>query len=344
MLSIDRTPERTRLLNGHDTNCRFGSSRTTSIDGSARRTYFAAVAPPQPPPITTTRRAVFGAKSPLSAGAQPAAISPSPVPDVARNSLRVNRFIAPSADCGPTARSHRAELPRLLVPGRKHSPGEGHRNHQSDRAAPAERRRQEDRRAELSEEPGLRQGEPCERCARREAGDRDPELHLPLAGAPDRADPAAAGERHPGAEREPARERAEPRGGKHPLALVLEVGVFQDGEAERGHDERQRRGARVLGVARHEGLAERAHEAEARALEDQAERGPEDEEDALRRVAGAGVEERRREDEQGEQRACPGLAARGAVRRAEVDARAALGPARPALGLPQEIAQAEERA
>src|SRR5437773_4812719 len=89
-MSIERTPERTRLLNGHDTNCWFGSSRTTSIDGSASRTYFAAVAPPQPPPITTTRRPALGAKSPLIAGAHPAArTSPAPAADVLRNSLRV---------------------------------------------------------------------------------------------------------------------------------------------------------------------------------------------------------------------------------------------------------------
>src|SRR3989449_6733921 len=86
-LSIERTPERTRLLNGHDTNCWFGSSRTTSIEGSANRTYFAAVAPPQPPPITTTRRPVLGAKSPLIVVAHPAtpaaarSPSPAPVPD-----------------------------------------------------------------------------------------------------------------------------------------------------------------------------------------------------------------------------------------------------------------------
>jgi hypothetical protein len=59
MLSIVRTPLRTRFENGHETNCLFGSSNTTSIEGSASRTYFAAVAPPQPPPITTTRRPLF---------------------------------------------------------------------------------------------------------------------------------------------------------------------------------------------------------------------------------------------------------------------------------------------
>ena len=53
---------RTRLLNGHEMNSRFGSTRITSTLGSSRRTYFAAVAPPQPPPITTTRGPVLGSE------------------------------------------------------------------------------------------------------------------------------------------------------------------------------------------------------------------------------------------------------------------------------------------
>src|SRR2546422_507128 len=200
MLSIDRTPLSTRLLNGHDTNCRFGSSRTTSIDGSARRTYLAAGAPPHPPPITTTRRPVFWAKS-ETVGAQPAASRPSPVPEVRRNSLRVDAII---------------------------------------------------RRA------------PC---------------------SPERAGAQGARECHPDAERETAGERAEPHGWEHPLALVLEVGVFQDGEAQRRHDERQRRRSSVLGIARQEGLPKGAHEAEARSLEDHAERGAEEQKDEIGRAS-----------------------------------------------------------
>ena len=66
MLSIVRSPLSTRLLNGQEMNSRFGSSRTTSMPGSSRRTYLAAVAPPQPPPMTTTRRVVLGMKSPFT--------------------------------------------------------------------------------------------------------------------------------------------------------------------------------------------------------------------------------------------------------------------------------------
>jgi hypothetical protein len=105
--------------------------------------------------------------------------------------------------------------------------------------------------------------QPSERGAQREARDRHPELHLPLAGAPERAGAAAARERHADAKGETAGERADPRGGEHPLALVLEVGVFQDREPERRDDQRQRRGPRVLGIARHERLAKGAHQAEA---------------------------------------------------------------------------------
>src|SRR5262245_19759533 len=102
-LSSVRTPLRTRLLNGHETNSRFGSRRTTSMLASSRRTYLAAVAPPQPPPITTTRRADLGMKSPLVVMvAQPEARSPGPPsspsiaapPEVLRNVLRVNPVMA----------------------------------------------------------------------------------------------------------------------------------------------------------------------------------------------------------------------------------------------------------
>ena len=75
-----RTPLSTRFENGHETNSLFGSSRMTSIDGSASRTYLAAEVPPHPPPITTTRRPGFWAKSDTF-GAQPAAKSPSPAQD-----------------------------------------------------------------------------------------------------------------------------------------------------------------------------------------------------------------------------------------------------------------------
>src|SRR5207249_1665523 len=97
-----------------------------------------------------------------------------------------------------------AERVRLLVPGRQHSPRERDRDDQRNGASPPEGRGQEDRGAELLEEPGLRRDQPRERRAQGEAGDRGPELHLPLAGAPERARPAAAGERHPHAEGEAA--------------------------------------------------------------------------------------------------------------------------------------------
>src|SRR5437773_7727012 len=219
MLPIERTPLSTRLLNGHDTNSLFGSSRTTSIDGSASRAYLAAVAPPQPPPITTTRRPGFCAKSD-AVGAQRAASRLSPIPDVPRKSLRVQSFMRASVQ------SDSAEAAGRFVPGRQHSPPERDRDDQHDRAAPAERRRQEDRRAELLEVAGLGRDQPREGRADGEARDGGPELHLALAGAPEGAGAATTRERHPDAEGEPARERAETGGRKHPFALVLEVGEF----------------------------------------------------------------------------------------------------------------------
>src|SRR5262245_60554229 len=95
--SIERTPLRTRLLNGHETNARLGSISPTSMAGSWARTYFAAVAPPQPPPITTARRPDFGMKSPFMDGAHPRsppARSAAPDPATPRNALRVNRVMA----------------------------------------------------------------------------------------------------------------------------------------------------------------------------------------------------------------------------------------------------------
>src|SRR2546422_2894780 len=98
-LPSPRTPLSTRLLNGQETNVLFGSSITTSMDGSAARTYLAAVAPPQPPPTTTTRRPALGLISPVLVAhpSRPATVStPTPVPDALRNCLRVIRVICPS--------------------------------------------------------------------------------------------------------------------------------------------------------------------------------------------------------------------------------------------------------
>src|SRR5438552_6014904 len=103
---MERRPLSTRLLNGHETNCRLGSRSTTSMPGSSDRKYFAAVAPPQPPPITTTRRALLVMKSPFIVGAHPprpesadppSKPSPRPAPEVLRKSLRVDRFMALSS-------------------------------------------------------------------------------------------------------------------------------------------------------------------------------------------------------------------------------------------------------
>src|SRR5712692_2111759 len=100
-----RCPLNTRLLNGQETNCRLGSSRTTSIDGSAIRMYLAAVAPPQPPPITTTLRPLLGMKSPVMVPAQPESPkpapklnpTPTPTPEERRKSLRVSPLIGPAS-------------------------------------------------------------------------------------------------------------------------------------------------------------------------------------------------------------------------------------------------------
>src|SRR5262245_40997252 len=99
MLSMDRTPLSTRLLNGQEMKSRLGSTRTTSMVGSFNRTYLATVAPPHPPPMTATRGPRLGMMSPFAVVAHPEshdsdvpARSPRPAPDVPRNSLRVDRM------------------------------------------------------------------------------------------------------------------------------------------------------------------------------------------------------------------------------------------------------------
>src|SRR5256885_12079020 len=238
----------------------------------------------------------------------------------------------------------RAESPMLLVPRRAEGPGHHDENHEADRAPPPDRRRQEHGGAELPEEAGL-YGDPAhQRPSEGEAGDRRPELHLALARAPDRAGAAAARQRHPDPERQAPDERARAGGGEDPPALVLEIGELEDRESERADHERERRGARVLRVTGHERLAERAHEAEARALEDDAERDAEEQEDALRDVAGARVDERRHEHDPEQQRADPWLTARPRVRRRQVDPRSTARPLGLVLRLPDQVAQPEERA
>src|SRR6266850_4535334 len=93
---MPRAPLSTRLLKGQETNFLFGSSRITSIVGSARRTYLAAVAPPQPPPTTTTRRPLATSVSPrnIAQPSRPATAStPPPAPEAFRNCRRVIRVI-----------------------------------------------------------------------------------------------------------------------------------------------------------------------------------------------------------------------------------------------------------
>src|SRR5438093_6615559 len=150
MLSSVRTPLSTRLLNGHETNWRLGSSRMTSMAGSPSRTYFAAVAPPHPPPTTTTRRDVLGAKSPFIAVAHPppSRPTPSPTPDVRRNSRRPMPLIAVLLSLKCT------EPTGLFVPGGGGGPRRHDHDDENERPAPAESRRQEYGRPELAGEAG----------------------------------------------------------------------------------------------------------------------------------------------------------------------------------------------
>src|SRR5205809_7504277 len=151
--------------------------------------------------------------------------------------------MTPSDSLGrsPRRRSQRTESSSLLVPARAEGPRRHDEDHEANRAAPADRRRQEHGGAELLEEAGLRRGEARERNAEGEAGDRRPELHLALARAPDRAGAAAACQRHPDPEREAPDERARAGGGEDPLALVLEIGELEERESDRADPESERR-------------------------------------------------------------------------------------------------------
>src|SRR5881628_2534321 len=350
-LSIERTPLSTRLENGQEMNLALGSIRMTSVAGSSIRTYFAAVAPAQPPPITTTRRPLrLGARSVgvvIAVGAPPMPAQPArpdtttAVPEAFRKFLRVIRAMTSPLDghgrWTATVRYSGSvrygEFSGVLVPRRGERPRGGHRDDEQNRRAPADGGRQEHRDADLGERAA--EHEARERRAEREADDGGPQLDLPLARAPDRAGAAPAGERHADAEQRAAEQAADAGRGEHPVALVLEVGEFEDREAERAHDQRQRRRARVLGVARHERLAERAHEAEARALEDHAEGGAEEQEQTALRMTGGRVRERRGHERGEQQQARERLAARVAAR-ARPRASAAARPARAVRGFPQQ--------
>src|SRR3972149_8288355 len=88
--------------------------------------------------------------------------------------------------------SERAEPARRLVPRRDRPPRRHHDDDEQEGAAPADDRGQEDRHAEPLLEARADEDQARERGAAGEAGDGRPELHLPLAGAPDRARAAPA--------------------------------------------------------------------------------------------------------------------------------------------------------
>src|SRR4030095_4859585 len=171
---------------------------------------------------------------------------------------------------GPLKLVQNADGPRILVPRGGDRPHHDDQQREHDGGAPAEHRGQEPPPPQLAERARLHGGQPRERGAQRESDQRGPELDLPLTRTPDGAGSAATRQRHPDAEDRAARECANPRTRKHPVALVLEIDEFQDGEAQRAHGQGQRGRARVLGVAGHERLAESAHPAEGRALGDHA--------------------------------------------------------------------------
>src|SRR5574341_851929 len=175
---------------------------------------------------------------------------------ISSSSTRSGTILSGTTMSMPVPLSERAEFARVFVPRRERQIGRHGDDHEQEGRAPAEHGGQEDGDAELAEQPRLREHRARERGREGEAEDRDPELHLPFARAPDGARPAAPRERHPDAEDEAAREGADAGRGEDPLAPVLEVGELEDREPERADQHRQRGGARVLAVARHEGLAE----------------------------------------------------------------------------------------
>src|SRR5712691_10696944 len=131
-LSMVRWPLSTRLLNGQEMNSRPGSIITTSIEGSAMRTYRAAAAPPQPPPMTTTRRPLLDARSPV-VPAQPLqpkpapAASPTPMPEERRKSLRVCPPMGRLLGCSGPQRLPDAGEHQRLVAFEMHRSGQSRR-------------------------------------------------------------------------------------------------------------------------------------------------------------------------------------------------------------------------
>src|SRR5437899_11565166 len=156
-------------------NFLLGSMRTTSSDGSSIRTYFAAVAPAQPPPTTITRRPVVGMSSDgvvVAVGAPPMLAQPvrpetakAALPDAFRKSLRLIRAMTSPWNChGRWTATVRysgsvryGEFSRVLVPRRRERARGRDCDHEQQRRAPADGRRQEHRDAELAQRTAERQ-------------------------------------------------------------------------------------------------------------------------------------------------------------------------------------------
>src|SRR5205814_842957 len=282
--------------------------RITSSEGSSIRTYLAAVAPPQPPPITITRRPEVGARSAgvviavgaavLAQPARPETAMAAPL-DALRKSLRLIRAMTSPWNChGRWTATVRysgsvryGEFSRVLVPRRRERPRGRDRDHEQHRRTPADGRRQEHRDAELAQRAAERQSRGG--GAQGEAHDGGPELHLSLAGAPDRARAAAAGHGHAG-ERLAARSATRPRPRPSPAARPVRAprGLpEQIAQAEKGADaeaEHHREAGEAQGTHRGEEAADvaaagergaHAHEhAAGRALDQLAARGHADRE------------------------------------------------------------------
>src|SRR5262249_42892555 len=109
-----------------------------------------------------------------------------------------------------------------------------------------------------------------ERATNSKESDGNPQLHLPFTCPPDRPGPTTASEYHSKAEEQATRQASCPETCKDPVCGIFQVHGFENGKADHAQGKSQGSCPSVLTFPGHKGLTKSTHQAEARALENNA--------------------------------------------------------------------------